>query len=149
MLFVVYEKILLGDAVAELDDFEVEAVQANALVAILAEDQRLAVLELNDVLAARVFFRDVRPRAVVEDIAILQNFHVRRALVGRGFFQRVLQVLLEDVDRARDERGFGADRERNRIERAVGGAVGRGFRFLADFGRRRILALSSDRKSYC
>ena len=63
MVLVVDEQIFFGDAVAELDDFEVEAVQANALVAILAEDQRLAVFELDDVLAARVFSVSEIPRA--------------------------------------------------------------------------------------
>ena len=59
MLLVVNEQILLGDAVAEMHDFEIDAVQANALVAILAEDQRLAVFELHDVFAARFFFGEV------------------------------------------------------------------------------------------
>ena len=63
MVLVVDEQILLGDAVAELDDFEIHAVEANALVAILAEDQRLAVFELDDVLAAGFFFGEVEPRA--------------------------------------------------------------------------------------
>ena len=57
MLFVVHEQIFFGNAIAELDDFEVEAIQANALVAILAEDQRLAVLELNDVSRCARLFR--------------------------------------------------------------------------------------------
>ena len=49
-------------------------------------------------------------------------------------------MLLEDVHGTRDESGFGADRERDRIERAVGGAVGRGLGFLSDFGGRGVLA---------
>ena len=127
-------------AVAELDDFEFEAIHADALVAILAEDERLAVFELDDVLAARVLFGERFPGAIVEDVAILQNLDVGGALVRGGFFQRVLQVLLENVDRARDEGGFRADGERDGIERAVGGAERSGFRFLADFGCGRILA---------
>ena len=58
-----------------------------------------------------------------------------------GFLQRVFQVLLENVDGARDEGGFRADRQRQRIERAIGGAERSGFGFLADFGGGRILAL--------
>ena len=54
---VMNEQIRFGDAVAERHDFDVAiGFAANALVAILAEDQRLAVLELDDVLAARFFF---------------------------------------------------------------------------------------------
>ena len=59
VMLVVHEKIFFGDAVAELDDFEFEPVQANTFVAIFAEDERLAVFELDDVLAARVFFGEV------------------------------------------------------------------------------------------
>ena len=76
-------------------DFEIEAVQADALVAVLAEDQRLAVFELDDVLAASVFFGQVLPSAVIEDVAVLQDLDVGRAVVRRGLLQRVLQMLLE------------------------------------------------------
>ena len=46
MLLVVEQQVVFVDAVAELDDFGVHAVQADALVAVLAEDQRLAVFEV-------------------------------------------------------------------------------------------------------
>ncbi len=114
MVFVVYEQIFFGDAVAELNDFEIESVQADALVAVLAEDERLAVLELDDVLAARVFLGEVVPRAVIEDVAVLQNLDVGRAFVRRRLFQSVFQVLLEDVHGTRDECGFRANGERDR-----------------------------------
>src|SRR5580704_2509594 len=50
-------------------------------------------------------------------------------------------MLLENVHGARDEGGFGTNRQRNGIERAVRGAVGRGLGFLSDLGGRRVLAL--------
>ena len=109
VVLVVNEQVALGDSVAKLDDFEVEAVHADALIAILAEDQRFAVFELDNVLAARVFFRDRIPGVVIEDIAVLQNLNVSRALVRGGLPQCFFQVLLENVHRARDERGAGAD----------------------------------------
>ena len=114
MVFVVHEQILLGDAVAQLNDFEFESVQADALVAILSEDERLAVFELYHVLAARVFLGEVKPRAVIEDVAVLQNFDVGGAFVRGRFFQRVFQMLLEDVHRTRHECCLRADRQRNR-----------------------------------
>ncbi len=76
IVLVVDEQIFFGDAVPQRDDFELEAVQANAFVAILAEDERLSVLELDDVLAARILFRDCLPGVIVKDIAVLQNFDV-------------------------------------------------------------------------
>ena len=91
MLFVVNQQIAFRDAVSELHDFQFEPIQANSLVAVLAEDERLAVFELNHVFAARLFFRDRFPRAVVEDVAVLQNLDVSRAFVRRGFLQCVFQ----------------------------------------------------------
>ena len=58
-----------------------------------------------------------------------------------ALLERRLQVRLEDVHRARDERGLGAERERERVERPVDRAVRRRLRLLADLGRRRVLAL--------
>ena len=115
MVLVVDEQIFFGEAVAvaEVDDFEIEAVHADAFVAILSEDERLAVFEVDDLFAARVFFGERFPRAVVEDIAILQNFDVGGALMRGGFLRGFFEVLLEDIDGAGDERGFRADGERD------------------------------------
>ena len=99
------------------------------------------MLQMDDVIDAGVLLREIEPRAVVEDVAVLQDFNVGRALVRGGFLQRVLQVLLEDVHRAGHERRIGADHEAQRIERRVRRAVGRGLGFLAEFRRRRILPL--------
>src|SRR6266699_1997589 len=46
---------------------------ADALVAVLPENQRLAIFELDDVLDACIFFGQGEPRAIIEDVAILQN----------------------------------------------------------------------------
>ncbi len=142
VVLVVDEQIFFGEAVAiaEMNDFEIEAVHADAFVAIFSEDQRLAVLEVDDLLAASVFFGKRFPCAVVEDIAILQNFDVGGALVSGGFLEDFFKVLLKDVYSAGDERGFRTNGERDGIEGAVGGAVGSRFCFLADFGCGRILA---------
>ena len=112
------EQIALGDSVAELYHFKIEAIHADALVAILAVDQRLAMLKLHDVLAARVLFCDRIPRVIVKDVAVLQDLNVRRAFVCRRLAQGLFQVLLEDINRARDKCGPGSDRKRKRIEAA-------------------------------
>ena len=122
---VVNDEIAFGDAIAELHGFDVAiGFAANAFVAVFAVDQRLAVLELKDLFAARIFFGERKPRAVVENVAILQNFNKGRASVSGGVPQRVFQVRLEDVHRTRYKRGFGTRSQRNRIERTVRGAVG-------------------------
>jgi hypothetical protein len=114
---VVDDEIGFRDAVAELDDFDVAiGFAADAFVAIFAEDQRLAVFELNDVFAARVFFGDAGPGAVIEDVAVLQNFDKRRAAMRSGLLEGVFQVDLEDVDGAGDKSGFRADGKGNGVE---------------------------------
>ena len=55
-MLVVDQQVALADAAAELDDLELEAVQADALVLVLAEDQRLAVLEVRRSLSSRTSF---------------------------------------------------------------------------------------------
>ena len=46
-LFVVEQQIVLGDALAEFHDFRIHAVEADTLVPILAENQRLAVFQFD------------------------------------------------------------------------------------------------------
>ena len=45
-----------------------------------------AVFELNDVFAAGVFFGDSGPCAIIEDVAVLQDFDEGRAFVSGGMF---------------------------------------------------------------
>ncbi len=126
MMRVVDDEIGCGDAVGELDDFEITVgFAAYALVAVLAEDHRLAVFQLEDVLAAGIALCQIEPCAVIENVAVLQNLDVGGTFVRGGVSQSVLQVALEDVDGARDEGGFGADGQRNRIEGTVDRAEGR------------------------
>ena len=141
IFLVVDDQVAFADAVAELHDFEVEAVHADALVAILAEDERLAVFELDDVLAARFFLGQVEPGAVVEDVAILQDLNVGRAAMRRGLLEHFFEMPLHDVHRAGHESGLRSDGQRQRIERAGIGAVRSGLGLLAEFGSGGILPL--------
>src|SRR4030095_16837022 len=107
---VVDDEIGFGDTVTELDDFNIAiGGAADALVAISAEDERLAVFDLDDMLTARVFFSDAGPRAIIEDVAVLQNFYEGGAFVRRRMLQCVLQVGLEDVDGAGNESCLSTD----------------------------------------
>ncbi len=66
-------------------DLGLLAVQADALVAVLAEDQRLAVLEDERACRPCVSFSvSVGEGAVVEDVAVLEDLDERRAAVLRG-----------------------------------------------------------------
>ena len=140
---VVNEEIAFGDAVAQLDDFQIAVGDLTyTFFAILAEDHGLAVFKLKNMVGASFFFGDVEPCAIIEDIAILQDFGEGGALVSSGGAKSVLEVTLEDVDGAGDEGGVGADGEGDHVEGTIGRAVWSGLGDLADFGSRRILTLS-------
>ena len=96
---IVNDEVGLGDAIAERNHFDVAiGFPADTLIAVLPENQRLAMFQLDDMLAARIFFGYGEPRAVIEDVAILQNLDECGTLMRRGVFQSVFQVRLEDVD---------------------------------------------------
>src|SRR5579872_6515627 len=99
VMHIVDQQIGFGDAVAELHDFDVAVrLATDTLVAIFAEDHGLAVLELYDVLAARFALGQREPRAVVEDVAVLEDFDERRAFVCSGGFERVFQMSLKYIE---------------------------------------------------
>ena len=142
MVRVVDDQVGLGDAVAEGYDLDVAiGLATDALVAGFSEDEGLAVLELNDVLAAGIFFGDAGPGAVIKDVAVLQDFDEGRAFVSGGGAKGVFQVGLENVHGASDESGFSADCERDRVEWAIGRTVGRRLGDFLKFGCGRVLAL--------
>ena len=79
---VVDEEVGLGHAVlADGHDLGMEPAQADALVAILAEDHRLAILE-DDIRprGTSVTGGEVAPRPVVEDVAVLEDLDEGAAL---------------------------------------------------------------------
>src|SRR6185312_4476679 len=118
-----------------------EAVEADAVLAIVAETQRLAVFEVDHALLAHVLVRERVKRTIVEDVAVLENLDERHALVLCGLVERLLQVPDIAVERARNERGAGRERHPNRVERLLGRAVRRRLRDLPELGCRRELAL--------
>ena len=110
-------------------------------VAVLAEDERLAVDELERRVGFGFAFLGVGPGAVVEDVAVLVDLDERGARVLGGPLEHFAQVLDLGVDRAGDERGFAADRDRERMERVVDRAHRRALGLLAERRRGRVLAL--------
>ncbi len=141
------ERVLahLGD----LGDREAAVGGADHAALVLgAEADRLAVLEADLVRRAALAAHGVEG-AVVEDVAVLVDLDEGRALVLGGGPQGRGDVLLLDVDRAGDEGGLGAERQRQRVEGMVLGAErGR----LGDLARSRWSASTgpwSGRRSGC
>ena len=102
----------------------------DALLALGAEPDPLAVLEVD---AVALLLAHVVERAVVVDVAVLEDLDERRAAVARRRAEDVREAFLVGVDRARDERRLGADRHGQRVERMVERAHRRRLRHLAEF----------------
>ena len=83
-----------------VDDLRAVVAEPDALVAVLAEDERLPVLEHERVigLASSFSVRSLEG-AVVEDVAVLEDLDERRALVRVRAPDDLLEVLRLDVDR--------------------------------------------------
>ena len=79
-------------------------------IAIAAEDHGPAVLEHQRVVALARLVGEVVERAVVEDVAVLEDLDERRAAVGVRAPQDLLQMLGLDVDAAGDEASPSAPR---------------------------------------
>ena len=94
-----------------------------------------------DVRRARLLVGQRVERAVVEHGAVLVDLDQRRARVRGGGAQHRRQVVLVGVERARDERRAGAERQRDRVERRVDRAERRRLGHLAELAGRRRLAL--------
>src|SRR2546421_10677754 len=73
-----------------------------------AKPDRLTVLEIDPVL---LVLADEVEGAVVEDVAVLEDLDERASLVRGGGAEDVGQLGAVGVDRPRDERRLGADRE--------------------------------------
>src|SRR6266436_8633822 len=98
MVGVVHYEVALRDPVAKLDDFDIAIrFPADALIAVFAEDQRLAVLQLHYVFAARIALGQREPCAIIENVAVLKDLHECGTLVRGGMFERFFQLPLEDV----------------------------------------------------
>ena len=114
------QNVGFGDAIlADGDNFGMGSFHANPKISILAEDHRLAMFQVQDLILAHAAFGEVIEGMIVEDVAVLIDLQERHAFVsGRGFDHRA-QVLDVNVDGARDEGCFAGDRQRQRINRIV------------------------------
>src|ERR1700754_2886579 len=99
------QQIVFRDAVlADRNGFGMSAVHANALVALLAEDHRLAGFEIEYAVGTNSAFGEVVEGVVVEDVAVLVDLDERDALVPRGGLDYRAEMFDVDIDRARYER---------------------------------------------
>src|SRR5438128_5273426 len=140
-LFVVDEQVVNRDAAAQSNHFRIHSVQAYALVAVLAENERLTVFEVQGVIRLDAFVGGVIENAVVEDLAVLINLNECRAFMSRGAFQSLRQMIDVDVHGSGDKSSFGADGQRQRPQGIVDRSQRTGFRSRSRARSRRILSL--------
>ena len=130
-----------GAASSDRHDLRAHAVEADPLVALLAEDHRLAVLQDEHPILFHRLVGEVAPCAIVEDVAVLQHLHECRSPVLARAMQHLLQVLGVRVDRSSDEARLGGGDEVDGDDRRLDRAERRRLRLLADRRGRRCLAL--------
>ena len=136
-----HQQIVFGDAVfADGHHFRMRAVHANPTVAVLAEDHRLAVLEIKHAIRAHASFGKGIKGVIVEDVAVLIDLDKRDAFVPGGGFDHAAQMFDVDVDRARHEGRLAGDGQRKRIDRIVDRAHRRRLGLLAKLRGRAVLA---------
>src|SRR5271163_3901818 len=80
-LLVVDQNVVHRDSLTELDRLRLEAVEAQTLVAILAEQERSAMLQVNDGVGLDARVGGVFEYAVVENLAVLINLDERGPFV--------------------------------------------------------------------
>ena len=102
----------------DLDDFEAAGfvIAYESEAAAVAEADRFAVLESDDRLVAGVDIFDRIEGAVVEDGAVLVDFHEGCAAVTDRFRQDHGEVLSVRVDRSGDEGALSAEGQGYRVE---------------------------------
>src|SRR5262249_14678337 len=86
-------------------------------------------------------FREALERAVVEDVAVLEDLDKGRALVLRHSLQGGLEVLRVDIERAGNQGRLGCQGEANRIDGLLDRAHRARFRLLSHLARGRVLPL--------
>ena len=137
---VVHHDRVLGH-VGGVRDHEPAVVPDHDAPGPLVEHDRLSVHQADLVVDALRLLPQHVERTVVEHVAVLIDLDERRPLMRDRLSQDVAQVLPVVVEGARHERGLGAQRHRDRVERMVHRAERRGLRDLALLAGRRVLAL--------
>src|SRR5690606_32072470 len=147
--FVVDQDVLLRDDVsarvgrAEGDDLEAQRpwIQAEALVVLLAEQERLPVLDQQLPLLLVLLGAERLEGAVVEDVAVLVDLREGRSAVRRGAAQHHGEVLGLRVDGASDEAAVGPEGKARRIDGLIRAAQGSALGDLPDLAGGGVLPL--------
>src|SRR5574340_77130 len=113
------EQVRLADAVAERDDLQRVAPQADSLVAVLPEDQWLAVFEHELMIGFDILVGEMGEGAVVEDVAVLEDLDEGGAGVLIRTPNHLLQMFGFDVDTACDKSAVSSQSKRYGIERMI------------------------------
>ena len=97
------QQVVFLDALAQFNDLGFHAVEADTLVTILAKDERLAVLEFNDVVSPGPALGRLIPGTIIENVAVLVDLDERCSAMLGGSFKSGAEMLDVDIDGARHE----------------------------------------------
>ena len=108
----------IGQDVCRLDDLQLEAGLHHAVLAALAERDRLAMADINHTFLGAVLAQRVE-RAVVEDRAVLKDLDKRRTTMRSRGPQHLREALAVRIQRPSDECRLRTQCHRYRVEREV------------------------------
>src|SRR5690242_9138132 len=106
--------------------YRLQSVEADALVALCAEKQRLPVFHEQGFLGLAFFLGKDLESAVVENITVLVDLQEGGAFMSMTAFQELLQVPGIAVHAPRHEGGVGPEHQGRGIERVVDASEGGG-----------------------
>ena len=108
----------IGRDVCGLDDLQLEAGLHHAVLAALAESDRLAVADINHTFLGTVLAQRVE-RAVIEDRAVLKDLDQSRAAMRSRGPQHLREALAVGIQRPSDKCRLRTQCHRHRVERVV------------------------------
>jgi hypothetical protein len=136
---VVNEQIRFRDSAPKLHNFQLQSIQTDPFVLILAKNERLAMFQVDRSFFPNFAFGKVLESTVIEDVAILKNLYKGNSLVLCCLGQHDCEVFDVHIDRTRHKSRFICQSHAEGVYGIVDGPLRSGLGLLAKFRRRGIL----------
>src|SRR3984893_15984130 len=107
-----HQEVIHADAIAQRNNFRIQPVQPDALVAIFPEDKRLTMFKVMSILGFDRLVGGVFKDGIIEDFAVLIDLDKSRPLMSRGALQDFREMMNVDIDGAGDKGRLSANGDR-------------------------------------